>query len=225
MLLVELGHSLHSNAFAILQFLGNLLCDFLGRACSSFPILHTNWFFRFEHCPINSPEEVVISKFQVLDGIHVEQFLNFFAPTFQFPHQLQSLIIFLSFILPLNWWLSLSLQNFMKIFTISHGLTDAFTSVSFACHQRFIYCGHRSWPQPPGRRQLRKQTCLRNTISLWFPKAVACTRTKHRRYRASCWLAAAASGFLMRDLLWNTQWCIFLVIVRLVEDRGGIRGM
>ena len=43
-LLVELGHSLHSNAFAILQldFLGNLLCDFLGRACSSFPILHTN---------------------------------------------------------------------------------------------------------------------------------------------------------------------------------------
>ena len=118
-----------------------------------------------------------------------------------------------------------SLQNFMKIFSISHGLTDTFTSISFACHQRFICCGHRSWLQPPGPRQLRKQTCLRNTVSLWFPKAVACTRTKHSRYRASCWLAAAASGFFMRDVLWNTQWCIFLVIVRLVEDCGGIRGM
>ena len=47
--------------------------------------------------------------------------------------------------------------------------------------------------------------------------------TKHRRHRASCWLAAAASGFLMRDLLWNTQWYSFLVIVYLIEDRRGIR--
>ena len=103
----------------------------------------------------------------------------------------------------------------MKIFSISHGLTDTFTSIYFACHPRFIYCG-----QFPGSCLLRKQTCLRNTVSLWFPKAVAYTRTKHRRYRASCWLAAAASGYFMRDLLWNTQWCFFLVIVRLVEDRG-----
>ena len=40
---VELDHFLHSD-FAILQFLGNLLCDFLGRAYSSFPILQIHSF-------------------------------------------------------------------------------------------------------------------------------------------------------------------------------------
>ena len=33
---------LNDNDFVILRFLGNLLCVFLGRADSSFPIVHTD---------------------------------------------------------------------------------------------------------------------------------------------------------------------------------------
>ena len=99
----------------------------------------------------------------------------------------------------------------MKIFSISHGLTDTFTSISFACHQRFIFCGHRSWLQPPGPRQLRKQTCLRNTVSLWFPKAVACTRNQTPSVPVpAADLRLLLLDFFMRDLLWNTQWLHFL---------------
>ena len=89
---------------------------------------------------------------------------------------------------------------------------------------------HLLWTQiptpAPRAPPIEKSKLVSETQSrCGFPKAVACTRTKHRQYRVSWLLAAVASGFFMRDLLWNTQWCIFLVIVRLVEDRGGIRGM
>ena len=78
---VELCHFLQSNDSVILQFLGNVLCDFDGRAYSSFPILHTNLFFLCERClPTNSLDEAVTSEIQVLDRIHKGRLLNFFAP-------------------------------------------------------------------------------------------------------------------------------------------------
>ena len=43
-LLVLLDLFLRNKFFSILQFLSNLLLDFLGRVYSSFPILHTSLF-------------------------------------------------------------------------------------------------------------------------------------------------------------------------------------
>ena len=55
-LLVSLDLLLRNTFFSILQFLGNLLLDVIGRVYSSFPILHTNLFCLVElDQPIDSP--------------------------------------------------------------------------------------------------------------------------------------------------------------------------
>ena len=47
-MLVSLDLFLRNRSFVILQFLGNLLLDVLGKVHSSFPILHTTSFCLFE---------------------------------------------------------------------------------------------------------------------------------------------------------------------------------
>ena len=65
---VSLDQFLRNKFFSILQILGNSLLDFLGRVCSSFPILHSNSSFLFEpEKPIHSPEKAVIVEIRVLD--------------------------------------------------------------------------------------------------------------------------------------------------------------
>ena len=46
---------LRNKFFSILQFIGNILHDFLGRVCLSIPILHTSLFHLFKpDLPIDS---------------------------------------------------------------------------------------------------------------------------------------------------------------------------
>ena len=47
-LVVELDRFLRNSVLSILQFLGNMLLDFLDRVYSSFPIFHTNESSLFE---------------------------------------------------------------------------------------------------------------------------------------------------------------------------------
>ena len=54
-MLVLLDLFLRNKFFSILQFTGNLLLDFLGRVYSSFPILHTSFFFYFVSLSLISP--------------------------------------------------------------------------------------------------------------------------------------------------------------------------
>ena len=128
------------------------------------------------------------------------------------------------FIIEAKWTFLLCLcvsRMFSVLVPMSHGLNDTFIPIFFSC-QRFIVYGHRSWLQFPGSYWMRKYTSLRNIVSLSLSKALS-VGIKHRRYHASCWLTTAASGFFIRDLLSNTQWCHFLIIVLLSEDRFGIR--
>ena len=60
-LLVLLDLFLRNKLFSILRCLGNILLDFLGRVCSSIPILRTSLFHLFEpEQPIDSPVGAVI---------------------------------------------------------------------------------------------------------------------------------------------------------------------
>ena len=124
------------------------------------------------------------------------------------------------FIIEVKWTFLLCLcvsRMFSFLLPISHGLTDTFISISFfPVNDSFV-----SWLQIPGSYRMRMHTCFRNIVSLSLSKALS-VGIKHRRNRASFWLTTAASGFLIRDLLWNTQWCFFLVITHLLEDRRGI---
>ena len=119
-------------------------------------------------------------------------------------------------------FVSLRLQDILFLASDLSWIEWYFHSDLFFSCQRFIYYVRRSWLQFPGSYWIRKHTSLRNIVSFSLSKALS-VGTKHRRYRASCWLTTAASGFLIRDLLWNTQWCSFLVIVHLLEDRFGFR--
>ena len=67
-LLVQLDPLLRNKFFSILQFIGNLLRNFLGRVCSSFPILNTTLYSVFEpDQPIDSPVVAVIVGIQTPD--------------------------------------------------------------------------------------------------------------------------------------------------------------
>ena len=66
LLLVLLGLFLRNKLLFIVQFLGNLLLDFLGRVYSSFPTRHTSLFYEPGQ-PIDSPVVAVIVGIQTPD--------------------------------------------------------------------------------------------------------------------------------------------------------------
>ena len=74
---------LHNKFFAILQFLGKFLCDFLDKVNSSFLILHVSRSLLSEpDHPIDSPGTVPNFEIRVLDWFHEGQHLNIFVPNF-----------------------------------------------------------------------------------------------------------------------------------------------
>ena len=82
-LVVLLHLPLRNKFFSILQFLANLLRDFLGRVCFSFQILRVNSSFLFEpDLPIGSPDTAPLFVIRVLDCFHEGQYQKFFVPNF-----------------------------------------------------------------------------------------------------------------------------------------------
>ena len=97
-----LGVFLRNKFFSILQFLGNLLRDFLGRVHSSFPNLHTILFHLFElDQPIDSLVVAVIVGTQTPDESHKEQYPNFSFPNVSPPRlpQLRKIFVEPSFLM------------------------------------------------------------------------------------------------------------------------------
>ena len=95
-LLVMLDLFLRNKFFSILQFLGNHFLDFVGRVCSSFPILHTSLLCLFElDQPIDSPVVVVIDLIK-------EQYQNFCFPNVSPPSLPQLRIILAELIFSLR---------------------------------------------------------------------------------------------------------------------------
>ena len=109
------------------------------------------------------------------------------------------------------------------LIAVPHGLIDTFIPMFFffPVNDSFItdtdlgpsFLDLTEWENTLVLETLSRSHCQKHFLS----------EPKYRGYRASCWLATAASGFLIRDLLWNAQWYSFLVIVHLIEDRRGIR--
>ena len=68
---------LRNKFFLILQFLGNILLDFLGRIYFPSLILHTNWFYLFElDLPIGSIVVAEIVEIRIPGWCHEEQYPN-----------------------------------------------------------------------------------------------------------------------------------------------------
>ena len=79
--------------FVILEFLGNLLRDFLGRVCFSFPFLRINQSFLFEPEQPTDPLGTIPSRFEFSNGFIKGHIRIFFVPNFLCPCLQQPQII------------------------------------------------------------------------------------------------------------------------------------
>ena len=108
---------LRNKFFSILQFLGNLSVDFLGRAHSSIPILHRSLFYLFEpDLPIDSLVVAEIVGTRTPDWPHKEPYVNFSFPNVWPPRLPQLRIIFDETFFLVGWPIQLSAQGFWGYF-------------------------------------------------------------------------------------------------------------
>ena len=101
----------------------------------------------------------------------------------------------------------------------SHGLTDTFIPISFFSLST-IHLLRTQILTPVFWIFLNEKTLVLETLSRSRWQKHFLLESNSVGNRTSCWLAVAASGFLMRDLLWNTPWCSFLVTVHRRESKS-----
>ena len=176
-----------------LQFLGNLLLDFLGRLYSSSPIIHTSLFCLFESDqPIDSPVVAVIVGIQILHWSHEKRCQNFskFHLHFCFSFEKSLLSQFFSshdqFSFPLCstllLWFGLSLNV-----NTTWSLSAQVCSISWSCQAEvFTSMRNRSVNTELIHRMndSEQELCVRNTPhgSVWCLCYFSCSRFHNSKH-------------------------------------------